>query len=214
MGNVLGMADQDADLDESWVAEGWESLLRRWLDEARAARIAESNAMVVGTVALVDGQPRPETRTVLCKSLSDKGLVFYTSYESAKAKQLAAIPYASATFLWTALQRQVHVRGRVEKVSREVTAEYWSTRPRDSRLGAWASEQSLPIASRAALDQALSQVQERFHGVGDIPVPPFWGGYLLRPCQVEFWQGRHGRLHNRIRVRLGEGQPVIQRLQP
>jgi pyridoxamine 5'-phosphate oxidase len=199
--------DGSPDLDADWVANGWISLLRKWLADAEQAGIAEPNAIVVGTV---DAEGRPVTRTVLCKGVDETGITFYTNYDSAKGEQLAATPYASATFPWLALGRQVHVRGPVTKVAPDVTASYWSKRPRGSQLGAWASHQSHPVASRAALLQQLADVTEQFADVDPIPVPPHWGGYLIAPDQVEFWQGRENRVHNRIRV----SGAVVQRLQP
>ncbi|MFE7724044.1 pyridoxamine 5'-phosphate oxidase [Nocardia rhizosphaerihabitans] len=205
---------EEADLDESWVAGGWEPLLRRWIEQARGLGVAEPNAMVLATVSLTGPAPRPVARTVLCKGLSPEGVTFYTNYDSAKGNQLAADPYAAASFVWPALARQVHVRGVTERVSAEVTAAYWQARPRDARLGAWASQQSRPVSSRAELDRALAETTARFADVDDIPVPPFWGGYLLRPDEVEFWQGRRGRLHNRIVVRIEGTGTTVERLQP
>ncbi|MEV0061609.1 pyridoxamine 5'-phosphate oxidase [Nocardia sp. NPDC050718] len=205
---------EETDLDETWVAGGWEPLLRRWIEQARGLGIAESNAMVLATVSLTGPAPRPVARTVLCKGLAPEGITFYTNYDSAKGNQLAADPYAAATFVWPALARQVHLRGITERVSPEVTAAYWQTRPRDSRLGAWASRQSRPAASRAEVDRSLAETTARFADVDDIPVPPFWGGYLLRPDEVEFWQGRRGRLHNRIVLRIGDAGTTVERLQP
>ena len=143
-------------------------------------------------------------------SVDDTGITFFTNYDSAKGEELASTPYASATFPWFLLGRQVHVRGPVTKVSDEMTADYWSHRPRGSQLGAWASHQSQPIASRAALLQQLADVTERFADHDAVPVPPNWGGYLIAPEVVEFWQGRENRVHNRIRVSEGR----IERLQP
>ncbi|CAN3130740.1 Pyridoxine/pyridoxamine 5'-phosphate oxidase [Mycobacterium sp. smrl_JER01] len=204
-----GSAEKDGsgDLDADWLEAGWVALLNRWMSEAEQAGVAEPNAMVVGTV---DGQGRPVTRSVLCKSVAESGLSFYTNYGSDKGDQLAAIPYASATFPWYLLGRQVHVRGAVTKVSPDETAEYWRKRPRGSQLGAWASQQSKPIASREALMRQLAEMTERFAGVDEIPVPPHWGGYLIAAEVVEFWQGRENRVHNRIRLRDGR----IDRLQP
>jgi pyridoxamine 5'-phosphate oxidase len=199
--------DGSPDLDADWLADGWVALLRKWLADAEGAGVAEPNAMVVGTV---DAQGRPVTRTVLCKSVDETGVSFYTNYDSAKGEQLAATPYASATFPWFLLGRQVHVRGPVTKVSAEATAAYWANRPRGSQLGAWASHQSKPISSRAALLEQLADVTERFADHDEVPVPPNWGGYLIAPEVVEFWQGRENRVHNRIR--LSEGR--IERLQP
>jgi pyridoxamine 5'-phosphate oxidase len=199
--------DGSPDLDADWLSDGWIVLLRKWLGDAERAGITEPNAIVVGTV---DAEGRPVTRTVLCKGVDDAGITFYTNYDSDKGQQLAATPHASATFPWFALGRQVHVRGVVTKVTPDATASYWAKRPRGSQLGAWASQQSQPIASRAALRQQLADVTERFADVASIPVPPNWGGYLIRPDVVEFWQGRENRVHNRIRVTGA----VVERLQP
>jgi pyridoxamine 5'-phosphate oxidase len=199
--------DGSSDLDADWLDVGWVALLNSWLAEAGQAGVAEPNAMVVGTV---DAAGRPVTRTVLCKSVTESGITFYTNYESAKGEHLAAQPYASATFPWYALGRQVHLRGPVTKVPAAETADYWAKRPRGSQLGAWASAQSRPIASREALRAQLAEVTERFAGSETVPVPPHWGGYLIAPDEVEFWQGRENRLHNRIRVRDGS----VERLQP
>ncbi|WP_280249195.1 pyridoxamine 5'-phosphate oxidase [Nocardia abscessus] len=206
--------NEDVDLDETWLAGGWEPLLRHWIEQATAVGIAEPNAMVLATVSLADGTPRPVARTVLCKGLSPDGVIFYTNYESAKGAQLTAVPYAAVTFVWPALGRQVHLRGAVERVPAETTAAYWRSRPRDSQLGAWASRQSAPIGSRSELDRTLAEATERFADVDEIPVPPHWGGFLVRPDEVEFWQGRRGRLHNRIRVRIEHGATSVERLQP
>lgn len=199
--------DGSADLDADWLADGWVALLRNWLSDAEQAGVAEPNAMVVGTV---DAQGRPVTRSVLCKSVEDAGISFYTNYGSAKGEHLASTPYASATFPWYLLGRQVHLRGPVSKVSAEQTADYWSKRPRGSQLGAWASHQSHPIASRAALLAQLDDVTARFADRDEVPVPPNWGGYLIAPEVVEFWQGRENRIHNRIRLEGGR----LERLQP
>ncbi len=199
--------DGSGDLDADWLDAGWVALLGSWMAEAEQAGVAEPNAMVVGTV---DSGGRPVTRTVLCKSVDESGISFYTNYDSDKGEQLAANPYASATFPWYSLGRQVHIRGPVTKVSPGATAAYWANRPRGSQLGAWASLQSRPIASRAALLQQLSDVTERFADADQVPVPPNWGGYLIAPEAVEFWQGRENRVHNRIRVTGGR----IERLQP
>ncbi|MDT5145508.1 MAG: pyridoxamine 5-phosphate oxidase [Mycobacterium sp.] len=198
--------DGSPDLDVDWLEGGWVALLRNWIDDAERAGVAEPNAMVLATVS--DG--RPVSRAVLCKSVDETGITFFTNYDSAKGVELAATPYASATFPWFQLGRQVHIRGPVSKVDPQVTEDYWSKRPRGSQLGAWASHQSHPIASRAALLDQLTEVTARFADRERVPVPPAWGGYLIAPEVVEFWQGRENRLHNRIRVTGG----VIERLQP
>jgi pyridoxamine 5'-phosphate oxidase len=198
--------DGSADLDADWLDAGWLALLRTWIGDAHRAGVAEPNAMVVATVR----EGRPMSRTVLCKGVDESGITFYTNYESSKGEDLARTPYASATFPWYQLGRQIHVRGQVRRVSAEVTADYWASRPRGSQLGAWASHQSHPIASRTALLEQLDQVTARFADQDRVPVPPHWGGYLIAPEVVEFWQGRENRVHNRIRVTGGH----VERLQP
>ncbi|MGB6040520.1 MAG: pyridoxamine 5'-phosphate oxidase, partial [Gordonia sp. (in: high G+C Gram-positive bacteria)] len=179
--------------------------------EAVATRIPEPNAMVIGTV---DADGHPATRTVLCKGVSDAGIVFFTGYESQKGLALAANPYASVTFPWIAMERQVHFRGPVVKVDPEETQRYWDSRPRGSQLSGYASAQSQPIGSRAELEEAARAAAERFGDDELIPVPEAWGGYRLEPEIVEFWQGRANRLHNRARaVRTADGWR-LERLQP
>jgi pyridoxamine 5'-phosphate oxidase len=209
--------DGSTDLDVDWLDDGWIGLLRKWLSDAERTGISEPNAMVLGTV---DAAGWPVTRTVLCKSVDESGISFYTNYDSDKGEQLAAQPHASVTFPWYALGRQVHIRGAVTKVSPEATANYWNNRPRGSQLGAWASHQSKPIASREELLRQLADVTARFADLDAVPVPPNWGGYLLAPDVVEFWQGRENRVHNRILV-TGAGAALaatsnvsVQRLQP
>lgn len=199
--------DGSVDLDVDWLDRGWLELFRDWLADAVQAGVPEPNAMVLGTV---DAAGRPVTRSVLCKSVDEAGVAFYTNYDSAKGDQLAAVPYASITFPWYQLGRQIHVRGAVTKVDEQATVEYWSKRPRGSQLGAWASHQSKSIASRAALLEQLRDVTQRFADLPQVPVPPNWGGYLIAPEEIEFWQGRENRVHNRIRIAGGH----IERLQP
>ncbi|GKU34737.1 pyridoxamine 5'-phosphate oxidase [Mycobacterium montefiorense] len=203
-----GSAERDAspDLDVSWLDDGWLALLRKWIDDAQSFGVSEPNAMVLATVA--DG--KPVSRSVLCKSVDETGITFFTNYDSAKGIELAQTPHASATFPWYLLGRQVHIRGAVTRVDPQVTQDYWSKRPRGSQLGAWASNQSQPIASRAALLEQAAEVTARFADSEQVPVPPGWGGYLITPDVVEFWQGRENRLHNRIRVIGGR----VERLQP
>lgn len=204
-----GAAEKDgsADLDVDWLADGWVALLHNWIEDAAKIGLAEPNAMVLATV----DAGRPVSRTVLCKSVDESGVTFYTNYDSAKGAELLATPYAAVTFPWYGLGRQVHVRGPVAKVDATETAQYWSRRPRGSQLGAWASRQSQPVASRAELLTQLGEVTSRFAD-GEVPVPPHWGGYRITPEVVEFWQGREDRIHNRIRVTPADGR--IVRLQP
>lgn len=198
--------DGSPDLDADWLDDGWLQLLRKWIGDAERAGLAEPNAMVLATVR--DGAP--VTRSVLCKGVDETGVRFFTNYESDKGADIAATPQAAVTFPWYGLGRQVHVRGPVSRVSAEETAEYWSQRPRGSQLGAWASQQSRPIASRRELLGRLAAVTERFADRDSVPVPPHWGGYLIEPDVVEFWQGRENRVHNRIRISEGR----VERLQP
>jgi pyridoxamine 5'-phosphate oxidase len=198
--------DNSGDLDADWLEAGWEVLLRNWIGDAARAGIAEPNAMVLATV----DAGRPVSRSVLCKNLDEHGVTFFTDSDSAKAAELAATPYASATFPWYQLGRQVHIRGLVTQLDESVSAQYWGHRPRASQLGFCASQQSQPIASRAALLAQLDAVTARFAGAESIPAPANWRGYRIAPEVVEFWQGREGRLHNRIRVTGGR----VERLQP
>ncbi|MCB1055109.1 MAG: pyridoxamine 5'-phosphate oxidase [Acidobacteria bacterium] len=183
---------------------------RRWFDEAMKAELPEPNAM---TLATSGATGMPSVRIVLLKGVDDEGFVFYTNYESRKGRELAANPQASLLFFWAELQRQVRIEGSVEKVSREATEQYFATRPRGSRLGAWASPQSRPVADRAELETAMHNVEERF-GDGDVPAPPHWGGYLLRPRLLEFWQGRPNRLHDRLCYRRRDDVWTVERLAP
>jgi len=183
--------------DISDLAPTWHEQLARWL--AEAAGNPEPNAMVLAT-ASPDG--RPSSRTVLCKGLDERGVVFYTNHTSAKGHDLRSTRYASATFPWYAQHRQVHVRGAVELVSPAETQAYWATRPRGSQLGAWASAQSTPVRDRRVLDDALAGVQQRFADDEEVPLPGHWGGWRIQPEQVEFWQGRHDRMHDRLRFQV------------
>jgi pyridoxamine 5'-phosphate oxidase len=202
--------EQEA-LDEADLAASWHEQLLRWLGEAVQSRLAEPNAMVLATTN-ADG--RSSTRSMLCKVVDARGLVFFTNYSSAKSHDLLAAGWASVTFPWYAMQRQVHVRGPAEKISPAETAAYWSTRPRGSQLGAWASSQSTVVTSRAVLDAAFAGVRRRFAGAEHIPVPPHWGGWRIRPQTVEFWQGRPDRMHDRLVYEHTDDQWRIKRLSP
>jgi pyridoxamine 5'-phosphate oxidase len=189
--------------DESALAATWTEQLQGWMNQAVAANFPEPNAMVLATA---DADGRPSSRTVLCKGLDERGVVFYTNYTSSKSHDLTATRYASATFPWYPLHRQVTVRGEVEKVNSKETAAYWASRPRGSQLGAWASPQSRVVDGRRSLETALHGIERRFADVEKIPVPPHWGGWRIRPDVVEFWQGRQDRMHDRLcYVRTDDG---------
>jgi pyridoxamine 5'-phosphate oxidase len=198
-------------LDERDLEATWHEQLIRWLAEATRAGLPEPNAMVL---ASADAAGRPSSRTVLCKGIDARGVVFYTNYTSAKSRDLLATGFASATFPWFAMQRQAHVRGPVAKVDPAETAAYWATRPRGSQLGAWASPQSDTVSNRAALDAALADADRRFAGVEQIPPPPHWGGWRIRPQIVEFWQGRPDRMHDRLVFDRSDSDWRIRRLAP
>jgi pyridoxamine 5'-phosphate oxidase len=182
---------------------------RRWFDEARAAGLAEPNAM---TLATVDPAGQPAARTVLLKGLDQRGLTFFTNLESRKAREIAANPKAALLFWWQAQARQVRFEGEIEPVAGADADAYFATRPRGSQTGAWASAQSSVIADRATLEAAEREVAARFPA--EVPRPPFWGGYLLVPGRVEFWQGRRDRLHDRLRYTRHPDGWTIERLAP
>jgi pyridoxamine 5'-phosphate oxidase len=185
--------------------------LRRWYEDAREAGVLLPEAMALATT---DGRGRPSVRNVLMRGLDERGIVFFTNYESRKGEDLAANPHAAAVFLWRELDRQVSARGPVERTSVYESRAYFVTRPREARLGAWASIQSRPVASRAELDARYAEVDARFPGE-DVPLPPHWGGFRLRPDVFEFWKGRRHRLHDRFAYsRTGSGAWSIERLYP
>lgn len=208
------MAYGDAGLAKSDLAPDWPTQFRRWFDQARNAGVTEPNAMVLATAGR-DGTV--SARSVLAKDVTDAGVTFYTNYGSAKSRDLLVNPSAAVTFPWYELHRQVHLRGVAEQVDRATTEAYWRTRPRGSQIGAWSSPQSSVIADRRALDALQHQVEQRFgglEGTEPIPPPPRWGGWLIRPHTVEFWQGRLHRLHDRLRYRLVDDRWIIERLAP
>jgi pyridoxamine 5'-phosphate oxidase len=202
-----GLAGLDvADVDPDPVRQ-----FSRWLQDAVAAELVEPNACVLATAA-ADGRPR--ARTVLLKGADERGFTFFTNYGSTKGQHLAANPQASMCFSWVGLERQVTVTGRVEKTSPEETAAYFASRPQGSRLGAWSSRQSEVIASREVLEQRYAELVAQYPEGADIPVPEVWGGYRVVPDEMEFWQGRPNRLHDRVRYRRSDGTWVIERLSP
>jgi pyridoxamine 5'-phosphate oxidase len=185
-------------------------LFGAWLEAAEASGIIEPTAMTLAT-ATADGIP--SARTVLLKAFDEEGFVFYTNYGSRKASQLAENDQASLVFYWPVLARQVCIDGRVERISRETSAAYFATRARGSQLGAWASRQSEPLESRDELLRQYDEQKRRFEG-RDVECPPFWGGYVLIPKRIQFWQGRADRLHDRVLFERGDDGWKATRLSP
>jgi pyridoxamine 5'-phosphate oxidase len=183
---------------------------RVWLAAAREAGIYEPEAMTVSTV---DAEGRPQSRYVLLRGLDERGFCFYTNYHSAKARALAARPYAALTFGWLQVHRSVRVEGTVDRLPEAESDAYFASRPRTAQISAWASPQSEVIASREQLERAAAAVEQRFAGA-DVPRPPHWGGLVVRPERIELWQGRSGRLHDRLRYERSGDRWRIARLAP
>jgi len=202
-----GLSEADLEPDPA-------DMLRRWTDEAIEAGLHEPTAMVLCTVSATG---LPSSRVVLCKGLSPEGLVFYTNYSSRKGEELAGEVRCSVVFPWHSLQRQARVEGTASRLSAAESDAYFATRPRPSQVSAWASPQSKVVPSRDALDARYAEAETRF-AAGPVPRPPFWGGYRIIPETVEFWQGRRGRLHDRLRYRRVPTRPgdpwLVERLAP
>lgn len=181
-----------------------------WMNDAIESNLLEPNAMILSTA---NKNGIPSARTVLLKGFDEKGFVFFTNYMSAKAKDLGENPNTALLFLWLELERQIRITGKVEKLSNEESEKYFSSRPRESQLGAWASKQSSVIANRKVLEEQYEDMKRKFDGK-EIPLPPFWGGYRVNPQRIEFWQGRESRLHDRICYTLDAGKWKIERLSP
>jgi len=182
----------------------------RWFSQALKSDYPDANAMSLGTVS-EDG--KPSIRTVLLKDFDSKGFTFFTNYESDKAKNITTNDQVCLLFSWLQVERQIEIRGTAKKVSNAESAEYFSSRPPGSQLGAWASHQSHPIDTREQLMNQLDEVTERFKGKS-VPLPDNWGGYRVIPESIEFWQGRENRLHDRFEYRLVNGEWELHRLQP
>ena len=198
-------------LEESDLLDDPIELFRRWFDEAARAGMPQVNAMTLATAG-ADG--RPSARVVLLKGVDDRGFQFFTNYESRKAGELDANPHAALVFLWIPLERQVRVTGEVRRLSREESDAYFATRPRGSQVGAWASQQSRPLDARGELEERWQELEERY-GHDPVPRPEHWGGFLVVPREIEFWQGRENRLHDRfVYTAAGDGGWTRRRLQP
>jgi pyridoxamine 5'-phosphate oxidase len=210
---------QLADLPEDYPEQGLREehvdpdpirQFRAWLEAAAAAGLREPNAMTLATCT-PDGVP--SARMVLLRGLDERGFAFFTGYNSRKARELTGNALAALVFWWPTLERQVRIEGTVERTTAEESDAYFSTRPRGSQLGAWASQQSEVIAGRQVLEQNMSELEQKYTGT-EVPRPPFWGGFRVRPVIIEFWQGLPNRLHDRIRYRRIEGGWRIERLSP
>jgi pyridoxamine 5'-phosphate oxidase len=193
-------------LDESHLRDAPLAQFRSWFDDAVAVSLPEPNAMIVATA---DPTGQPSARTVLLKDADARGFVFYTNLGSRKSRELAANPWASCVFPWFAMHRQVVVVGHVEEIDRDEAGEYFASRPHGSRLGAWASRQSTVIDGRSAIEQKYADLQEQYPEGVEVPLPDFWGGWLVRAESVEFWQGRESRLHDRLRFRAVGTRPAL-----
>lgn len=193
------------DVDESPMTQ-----FKKWFSEALASKAEEPNAM---SLATINHKGHPANRIVLLKEIAEVGIKFYTNYDSRKGRELSDHPFGAATFFWPSLERQVRMEGLIEKVSREDSDNYFESRPDKSKIGAWASPQSEAIESREVIERREQRFEREFAN-GKIPRPEHWGGYILKPDMVEFWQGRRSRLHDRIAYSLSDGIWGRQRLAP
>jgi pyridoxamine 5'-phosphate oxidase len=198
-----GLADED-------LPENPMKLFKQWFEEALSSEVTEPNAMALATTSSAG---TPNVRMVLLKRIDESSINFYTNYNSRKGQDLAANPYCACTFWWAELERQVRLSGRVERLPETVSENYFHSRPRESQIGAWASEQSKPVSGREELEKKFSDIESRFKGQ-EIPKPEDWGGFKITIQEMEFWQGRPGRLHDRIYYLQSSGKWNRQRLAP
>lgn len=194
-------------LQKNWLAQfDW------WFKEALAADLQEPNAMILATA---NKQGRPSARTVLLKAYDERGLIFYSNYDSRKGREIKENPFAALVFNWLQLQRQIRVNGSIVKLTKEESEQYFKSRPKGSQIGAWASPQSSVIPDRQLLEAKVVELNEKYKDEDSLPIPDNWGGYLVQPESIEFWQGRTSRLHDRLIYKKNkEGNWDIQRLAP
>jgi pyridoxamine 5'-phosphate oxidase len=198
-------------LDEKSISVNPFIQFENWFNEAIASQIVEVNAMNLATVS---ESGRPSSRIVLLKGFSENGFSFYTNYQSNKGKDLALNPYCALSFFWPDLERQIRIEGVAEKVSAADSERYFISRPKESQIGAWASPQSSVIGSREIIEKRYKDIEKKFEGQNTLPKPKQWGGYLVKPFLIEFWQGRQSRLHDRLQYTLVDGAWKIVRLAP
>jgi len=198
-------------LDEAHVSKDAMKQFNIWMDDAKQEDILEPNAMTLSTVTK-DGYPT--SRIVLLKGLEEDGFLFYTNYESDKALQIRENAHVALVFLWKKLQRQVRIMGTAAKISKEKSEAYFHSRPKDNQIGAWVSPQSQIIENKAVLSERKQALIEKYKEEDQLPLPDFWGGYKVRPHQMEFWQGRPSRLHDRLRYTRIENEWKLERLAP
>ncbi len=197
-------------LEEHQIPDSPFTLFNEWFKQAGELGVLEPNAMVLSTVS---ADNKPSSRVVLLKGIEDAGFIFYSNYESRKGKELEHNPYVSILFFWPEAERQMRIEGKVSKISTESSKEYFVSRPRESQLGAWASAQSSIIKGRHIIEESYKQCLAQYEGK-DIPLPDFWGGYIIHPSSFEFWQGRPSRLHDRMKYTKEQDSWLIVRLSP
>lgn len=182
-----------------------------WFDDAKNSQITEPNAMILATV---NAENIPSARTVLLKEIDSEGFIFYTNYTSDKGRDIEANANVSIVFLWKELERQIRISGKAEKISPARSEKYFHMRPKGSQIGAWVSPQSDVIESREVLEKRKIEIESKFSGLDQLPLPDFWGGYIVKPTNIEFWQGRPSRLHDRLKYRLEVNKWIVERLAP